>query len=86
MEEIVSPVSKLVGEVIVPGERAPAERALVMAALGGEKSAIGNVPVSAGRLVDLLRGLGVGIDKKKSQMVQSYDSLELSSNSPKDNI
>ena len=66
MEEIVSPASKLVGEVLVPGERAPAERALVLAALGGEKSAISNVPVAAERVVDLLRGLGVGIDKRKS--------------------
>ena len=66
MEEIVSPASKLVGEVLVPGEWAPAERALVLAALGGEKSAISNVPVAAERVVDLLRGLGVGIDKRKS--------------------
>ena len=66
MEEIIGPASKLVGEVFVPGERVPAERALVLAALGRAKSAIGNVPVSAGRVVDLLRELGVGIDKKKS--------------------
>ena len=55
MEEIIGPASKLVGEVFVPGERVPAERALVLAALGRAKSAIGNVPVSAGRVVDLLR-------------------------------
>ena len=66
MEEIVSPASKLVGEVVVPGERAPAERALVLAALGAEKSVLRNVPVSADRVVALLRGLGIGIDKKKN--------------------
>ena len=69
MEEIVSPASKLVGEVVVPGERAPAERALVLAALGAEKSVLRNVPVSADRVVALLRGLGIGIDKKKNTYV-----------------
>ena len=66
MEEILSPARKIVGETLVPGERAPAERALVLAALSEGDSKISNVPVVAGRVVELLRELGVGIDKKKS--------------------
>lgn len=66
MEEILSPAKKMVGETLVPGERVPAERALILAALAAGESKISNVPVVAGRVVELLRGLGVGIDKKKS--------------------
>ena len=69
MEETLSPAKKMVGEALVPGERLPAERALVLAALAEGESAISNAPVAVGRVVELLRGLGVGIDKKKSSYV-----------------
>ena len=64
MEGIVSPVKKIVGQVSVPGEREPAERALVLAALSEGDSTVRSVPVSAGRMVALLRELGVDITKR----------------------
>ena len=66
MEETLSPAGKIVGETLVPGERMPAERALVLAALSEGDSTISNVPVGAGRVVDWLRKLGVSIGRKKS--------------------
>ena len=59
MEAIVSPAKKIAGQISVPGEQAPAERALVLAALSEGDSAVRNAPVAAGRVVALLRGLGV---------------------------
>ena len=64
MAAIVSPVKKIVGQVSVPGEREPAERALVLAALSEGASTVRYVPVSAGRVVALLRELGVDITKR----------------------
>ncbi len=66
MEETLSPAKKMVGETLVPGEREPAERALILAALAEGESKISNAPVVVRRVVELLRGLGVGIDVKKS--------------------
>ena len=66
MEETLSPAKKMVGETLVPGERGPAERALVLAALAEGESKISNAPVVVRRVVELLRGLGVDIDVKKS--------------------
>ncbi len=66
MEETLSPAKKIVGEVLVPGEREPAERALILAALAEGESKISNVPVVVGRVVKLLQGLGVEIEGKKS--------------------
>ena len=64
MAAVVSPVKKIVGQVSVPGEREPAERALVLAALSDGDSTVRYVPVSAGRVVALLRELGVDITKR----------------------
>ena len=64
MAAIVTPVKKIVGQVSVPGEREPAERALVLAALSEGDSTVRYVPVSAGRVVALLRELGVDITKR----------------------
>ena len=64
MEGIVSPVKKIAGQVSVPGERELAERALVLAALSEGDSTVRSVPVSAGRMVALLRELGVDITKR----------------------
>ena len=64
MAAIVSPVKKIVGQVSVPGEREPAERALVLAALSEGDSTVRYVPVSAGRVAALLRELGVDITKR----------------------
>lgn len=64
MEAIVSPGKKIAGQVWVPGERAPAERALVLAALSEGKSTVRHVPVAADRVVALLRELGVDIAKR----------------------
>jgi len=66
MEETLSPAKKMVGETLVPGEQEPAERALILAALAEGESKISNAPVVVRRVVELLRGLGVGIDVKKS--------------------
>ena len=59
MEAVVSPVRKIAAQLSVPGEQAPAERALVLAALSEGDSTVRNAPVAAGRVVALLRGLGV---------------------------
>ncbi len=64
METIVSPVKKIAGQVSVPGEREPAERALVLAALSEGKSSVQHVPVDADRVVALLRELGIDITKR----------------------
>ena len=64
MVATVTPVKKIAGQVSVPGEREPAERALVLAALSEGDSTVRNVPVSAGRVVGLLRELGVDITKR----------------------
>ena len=65
MAAIVSPAKKIAGQVSVPGEREPAERALVLAALSeGDSSAVRNAPVAAGRVVALLRELGVDIAER----------------------
>ena len=61
MEAVVSPVKKIAGQVSVPGEREPAERALVLAALSEGDSTVRHAPVAAGRVVALLRELGVDI-------------------------
>ena len=64
MEAIVSPAKKIAGQISVPGEREPAERALVLAALSEGDSAVRNAPVAAGRVVALLRELGVDIAER----------------------
>ena len=64
MEAIVSPVKKIAGQISVPGEREPAERALVLAALSEGDSTVRNAPVAAGRVVALLRELGVDIAER----------------------
>jgi 3-phosphoshikimate 1-carboxyvinyltransferase len=64
MAATVTPVKKIAGQVSVPGEREPAERALVLAALSEGDSTVHHVPVAADRVVALLRELGVGITKR----------------------
>ncbi|MCE2449164.1 MAG: hypothetical protein J4F35_12480 [Candidatus Latescibacteria bacterium] len=64
MAATVTPVKKIAGQVSVPGEREPAERALVLAALSEGKSTVRHVPVAADRVVGLLRELGVDIAKR----------------------
>ncbi len=61
MAATVRPVQKIAGHISVPGEREPAERALVLAALSEGDSTVRNAPVAAGRVVVLLRELGVDI-------------------------
>ncbi len=64
MAAIVSPAKKIAGQVSVPGEREPAERTLVLAALSEGDSTVHHVPVAAGRVVALLRELGVDIAER----------------------
>ena len=64
METVVNPVKKIAAQVSVPGEREPAERALVLAALSEGASTVQHVPVAADRVVALLRELGVDISKR----------------------
>ena len=64
MEAVVSPAKKIVGQISVPGEREPAERALVLAALSEGDSTVRNAPVAAGHVVALLRELGVDIAER----------------------
>ena len=64
MEGIVHPVKKIAGQVSVPGERVPAERVLVLAALSEGDSVVGNAPVVVGRVAALLRALGVDIAER----------------------
>ncbi len=64
MEAIATPAKKIAGQISVPGEREPAERALVLAALSEGDSAVRNAPVAAGRVVALLRELGVDIAER----------------------
>ena len=61
MEAVITPVKKIAGQVSVPGEREPAERALVLAALSEGDSTVRCVPVAADRVAGLLRELGVDI-------------------------
>ena len=64
MEAVVSPAKRIAAQVSVPGEREPAERALVLAALSEGDSTVHHVPVAADRVVGLLRELGVDIAKR----------------------
>ena len=64
MEEIVRPVQKIAGQVSVPGEQVPAQRALVWAALSEGNCVVGNAPVAVGRVVALLHTLGVDIAER----------------------
>ena len=64
MAATVTPVKKIAGQISVPGEREPAEHALVLAALSKGDSTVRNVPVAADRVVGLLRELGVDITKR----------------------
>ena len=64
MAATVTPVKKIAGQVSVPGEREPAERALVLAALSEGNSTVHHVPVAADRVAALLRELGVDISKR----------------------
>ena len=64
MEASVSPAKKIAGQVSVPGEREPAERALVLAALSEGDSTVRHVPVAADCVGALLRELGVDIAKR----------------------
>ena len=69
MAAIVTPVKKIAGQVSVPGEREPAERALVLAALSEGNSTVRNAPVAADRVAALLRELGVDIAKRAGTRV-----------------
>ena len=64
MAATVTPVKKIAGQISVPGEREPAEHALVLAALSKGDSTVRNVSVAADRVVGLLRELGVDITKR----------------------
>ena len=64
MAATVTPVKKIAGQVSLPGEREPAERALVLAALSEGDSTVHHVPVAADRVVAVLRELGVDITKR----------------------
>jgi len=75
MRESSTPTRKIVGEVRVPGERAPAERALLLAALAEGESRVGYVPPSAGRVVDVLEALGVEVKKERGGCVVSGKGL-----------
>ncbi len=69
MAATVTPVKKIVGQVSVPGEREPAERTLVLAALSEGNSTVRHVPVAADRVAALLRELGVDITKRAGARV-----------------
>ena len=69
MAATVTPVKKIAGQVSVPGEREPAERALVLAALSEGNSTVRCVPVAADRVVGLLRELGVDIAERAEKCV-----------------
>jgi 3-phosphoshikimate 1-carboxyvinyltransferase len=69
MERIVRPARKLSGEATVPGELESASQALVLAALAQGESRIHNTPPSCGRLVGLLRDLGVSISEETGVLV-----------------
>ena len=75
MRESSTPTRKVVGEVRVPGERGPAERALLLAALAEGESRVGYVPPSAGRVVDLLVELGIGVKKERGGWVVAGKGL-----------
>ena len=69
MAATVTPVKKIAGQVSVPGEREPAERALVLAALSEGDSTVRYVPVAADHVIALLRELGVDITKRAGTCV-----------------
>lgn len=75
MRESSTPTRKVVGEVRVPGERGPAERALLLAALAEGESRIGYVPPSAGRVVDLLVALGIEVKRERGGCVVTGKGL-----------
>ena len=68
-DQIVAPARKLTGEISVPGETAPAMRALIVAAFAEGVSRIRNVPPGAVPAVSVLRQMGVKIDENGAELL-----------------
>ncbi len=66
MEQTLTPARKLAGETTVPGEFDLAAEALVLASLSPDESRIANVPVSIDPVVDVVRRLGVQVERTDS--------------------
>ncbi len=69
MRQSITPTKKVLGEVRVPGEQLPAERALLLAAIAEGESRVRFVPPSALRVVECLRTLGVEIEQQRDGLV-----------------
>jgi 3-phosphoshikimate 1-carboxyvinyltransferase len=69
MEQTITPARKIIGQARVPGERAPAERALLLAALAQGDSRIRHAPPSVSPLVEILRQLGIAIEREKDLLL-----------------
>ncbi len=69
MRESITPTKKVLGEVRVPGEQTPAERALLLAAISEGESRIRFAPPSALRVVELLRVLGVDVERQRDTWI-----------------
>lgn len=69
MGESSTPTKKVLGNVRVPGEQVPAERALLLAAIAEGESRIRYAPPSSLRVVQLLRTLGVEVASERDTWV-----------------
>ncbi len=69
MEQTVTPARKVAGEVLVPGELEPAEKNLILAALGAGESRVQNVPPTIETLMTTLKTLGVEIRRQKNDLI-----------------
>ncbi len=69
MEQTIGPARKMSGEVLVPGELEPAEKALVLAVLAEGESRVQNVPPAIQTLVVILKALGAEIRRQKNDLI-----------------
>mgnify|MGYP003333311361 CR=1 FL=1 len=69
MRQSITPTKKVLGEVRVPGERVPAECALLLAAIAEGESRVRFVPPSALRVAACLRAFGVEIEQERDGLV-----------------
>ncbi len=75
MRQSVTPTKKVLGKVRIPGEQAPAERALLLAAIAEGESRVRFVPPGALRVVQLLRSLGIDVAAERDAFIVQGNGL-----------
>jgi 3-phosphoshikimate 1-carboxyvinyltransferase len=75
-QQTLGRVRRLVGEIVVPGELAPAERAVVLGALSPGLSVVSNTPPAVGRVLKVLRQLSIDVELDERQVRLRSNGLQ----------